>query len=72
MKRILPTGAPGPFKTNLRHSHRVSHPSTSWEEWVDGKGASAFNWKKQFKLAGIVASILALLGLAIGLFIELS
>jgi hypothetical protein len=72
MKRTLPTGSNEPFKGSVRHYHRIGQPPKSWDEWVDGRGANSLGFKNGLKILGIVVSILALLGILVGLFIELS
>jgi hypothetical protein len=60
------------FRGSVRHYHRAANPEgKNWDAWVNGKagiGGKSRNWPKIF--ITVIAS-LALLGVIVGLFIEL-
>lgn len=60
------------FRGGLKHYHRSgSQPQSSWEQWVDGK-AGASPQRGWGKALGLVLGILALIGIGVALYIEMS
>lgn len=61
------------FHGSLRHYHRAGPQSQrTWDEWVDGKAAKSRPLVFWLKVFGGIVALLALAGVAVGLFIELS
>jgi hypothetical protein len=61
------------FRGSLRHYHRASSQSQrTWDEWVDGKASKSRPLVFWLKLVGGIVALLALAGVVVGLFIELS
>ena len=60
------------FHGSVRHYHRVANSADkNWDQWIDGasyKKAKSRNWPQ---ILIVAAAVLALLGVIIGLIIEL-
>lgn len=73
MKKAQPSQNQGKFSGNLRHYHRSgSQNQSTWDDWVDGpsvKKKKSHNW---LKISVAVFGILALVGIAVGLWIEMA
>jgi hypothetical protein len=71
MKHPAPRNDQNRFSTALRHYHRAGSPAgRTWEEWVDGKTTAkpATNW---LKIILIAVAVIGLIGILVGLFIEM-
>ncbi len=72
MKHQPPRNEIDRFKGSLRHYHRTAQQEKrTWDEWIDGKPAgsgTSFNW---LKIGIIVLALVALVGVIVGLVIEL-
>jgi glucose uptake protein GlcU len=72
MKPRIPTNGEDRFSGSVRHYHRSgAKPQRSWDEWVDGdlaRTGRARNWPKAI---GIILGVLALVGIIVGLMVEL-
>jgi hypothetical protein len=72
MKNSSPPSEPARFSGSLRHYHRsAAQTQRSWDEWVDGPGAKPRGNKSWLKTTAIIVAGLVLLGIAVGLAIEL-
>ena len=72
MRRANPKDEKTRFSGGMRHYHRTGVPQRpSWEEWVDGAGATRKNALKWLRFLGIVIAFLALGAIIAGLFVEL-
>jgi hypothetical protein len=60
------------FTGSGRHYHRAANPAEKdWDAWINGvssKQAKSRNWPQ---ILGVITAVLALLGLILGLIIEL-
>ena len=73
MKPRSPTNEQDRFTGNLRHYHRVgAPPQRTWDDWVDGDLAKSRSSKNWLKIIGIVVGALALIGIIVGLVVEMS
>lgn len=73
MKNPDPPSEPARFSGSLRHYHRsATQTQRSWDEWVDGPRAKPRGKKKWLKTTAIIVAGLTLLGVAVGLAIELT
>ncbi len=62
----------GKFSGNLRHYHRSGGQNLrTWEDWVDGPSAKRKSSRNWLKILTVVVSLLALGGIAAGLWIEM-
>ncbi len=71
MKRSFPGEQKTRFSGQLRHYHRSGAKTVpTWDEWINGKSARVRlrNW---WKILLVALAVIALLGIIIGLFIEL-
>jgi hypothetical protein len=72
MKPRIPSTGQDRFSGSVRHYHRGgAKPQRSWDEWVDGdlaRSGRARNWPK---VIGIILGVLALVGIIVGLMVEL-
>lgn len=72
MKRNFPSEQPDRFSGNLRHYHRSgSQTQRSWDDWVDGDLAKTRRTRNWPKILGTVVGVLALVGIIVGLLVEL-
>ena len=61
------------FHGAARHYHRSANSTEkNWEAWVNGVGGEKTRSKNWLKILGVITAILALLGLIVGLVIELA
>jgi hypothetical protein len=59
------------FRGGLRHYHRKgSEPPSSWDEWIDPAEA-AHHKRNWWRVILVVLGLLALAGIAVGLYIEM-
>jgi hypothetical protein len=73
MKRTLPPDEHARFSGSLRHYHRAGgQTQRSWDDWVEGTTAKSRKSGKWLKVFGIIVAVLALVGIIIGLIVELS
>lgn len=71
MKKSSPVDA-ARFSGNLRHYHRGSAQTPrSWDDWVDGRAGKPRGKKCWGKVVGLIASVVALIGIVTGLVVEL-
>jgi len=60
------------FRGSVRHYHRAANPDgKDWDAWVDGWGSGRGKSKNWTKILLLTLASLALLGVIVGLFIEL-
>ncbi|MCX8496210.1 MAG: hypothetical protein ORN51_08520 [Akkermansiaceae bacterium] len=60
------------YKGSLRHYHRSNtKQKRSWDEWVDGPGASKLKPLNLLKIAFVSLGVIALIAVIGGLIIEL-
>jgi hypothetical protein len=71
MKRDLISAQPGRFSGKLRHYHRSSRLRRTWEEWVEGDLAKKRQAKNWLKIVSVTFGCLALVGIVVGLVLEL-
>jgi hypothetical protein len=72
MRRQFPKDDDSRFSGGVRHYHRS--PSTSrgsWDFWVDGSVKKRGRFTQVLKIAGVILAMVALVAIAVGLFIEL-
>ena len=61
------------FRGSVRHYHRAAKPADkNWDAWVNGTVTARGKSKNWLKILLTVIASLALLGVIVGLFIELS
>lgn len=72
MRNSHPPEQPTRFGGNLRHYHRAGTPTQkTWNDWVNGGEAKPPATRKWGKRAAVVFGALALVAIAVGLFVEL-
>lgn len=72
MKRTHTTETQDRFSGTLRHYHRAGAPSKrSWDDWVEGSAASQKGGRNWLMIIGITVAVLALVGIIVGLVVEL-
>ncbi len=73
MKDSHPPQNPAKFTTNLRHYHRsgAQNPPT-WDTWVDGSSKVRRKNRNWLKIAAVTIGVLILVGITVGLIIEMS
>jgi hypothetical protein len=72
MKRSQSSQTHGKFNANLRHYHRFgTQNQSSWDDWVDGPSAKPKSTRNWLKISAAVFGVLALGGIAAGLWIEM-
>ena len=60
------------FTGHIRHYHRSgAKTQKSWDEWVEGRPPGTPSSRNWFKTTGILIAVLALIGIIVGLAIEL-
>lgn len=72
MKHDSPIDESSRFRGGIRHYHRKgAQPQSSWEQWVEGEAKIRPKQPWGLIILGVLG-LLALAGIAVALFIELS
>lgn len=72
MKRTLPPDENARFSGPLRHYHRSgTQTQRSWDDWVEGGASKPKGSRSLGKILAVVVAALALVGIVVGLIIEL-
>lgn len=73
MKRNLPSESSDRFKGSVRHYHRAdTRAKRTWDDWVDGGQVAKRRSKNWLKILAVACGTIALVGIVMGLVIELS
>ncbi|MBU6171257.1 MAG: hypothetical protein KGQ87_07175 [Verrucomicrobia bacterium] len=73
MKSRKTTDEKIPFNGSGRHYHRAAYSAEkNWDQWINGVSSKQANSRNWALILGITIAVLGLLGVIIGLIIELS